>query len=105
MAPRPHATFNAAISLVRAVGTVVPAMTLPAVRPRAQAETDREQGDVGETKTNPGHGGTSGRRDSGPVEDAGAEIAGGEPRSAELANEAGSEEGTCLCILNVPALN
>jgi hypothetical protein len=33
IAPRPHATFNAAIIRARAAGTTVPAITLPAVSP------------------------------------------------------------------------
>jgi hypothetical protein len=33
MAPRPHTTFSMAIRRARSAGTVVPAMTLPAVRP------------------------------------------------------------------------
>src|SRR5882724_10707668 len=33
MAPRPHTTFSMAMRRARAAGTVVPAMTFPAVRP------------------------------------------------------------------------
>ena len=58
-----------------------------------------------QTEADPGHGGASGGGDGGTVEDAGAEIARGEPGSAELADEAGGEKGACLGVLNVPTLD
>src|SRR5258705_4595254 len=71
----------------------------------SEPEANAEERDVSRVKADPGHGNASGCGNGGTIEDAGAEIARGEPRSAELAGEAGGEEGACLGVLNVPALD
>ena len=89
----------------RSAGTAVPAMTLPAVRPAPRPRPTQKRASVRSAKADPGHGGTSGRSDGGAVENAGAEVARGEPGSAELADEVGGEERAGLGVLNVPALD
>src|ERR1700733_9169132 len=71
----------------------------------SQTEADREEREVRLAKAGPDHGGASGCTYGGSIEDAGAEIARGEPRSAEPAGEAGGEEGAGLGVLDVPALD
>jgi len=71
----------------------------------AEAETHAEQGEVCRAEAGPGHGDASDGSDGGSTDDAGAEIAGGEPGSAELSGEVGGEEGACLGVLNVPAVD
>ena len=56
-------------------------------------------------KADPRHGDASGCGDGGAIEDAGAEVARGKPGSAELSGKVGGEEGACLSVLNVPALD
>jgi hypothetical protein len=71
----------------------------------SEPKASAEERDVSPVKADPRHGDASGCSDGGAVDNAGAEITRGKPRSAELAGEVGGEEGACLSVLNMPALD
>ena len=77
-------------------------MTLPAVRPSAEAESGGEEREVRGVEAGPGERDASGGGERGSEEDAEAQVARGEPRSGELAEEEGGEEGSGLSVLKLP---
>src|ERR1700745_1313105 len=70
----------------------------------SEPKADAEQCDVCRAEADPRHGDASSCSHGGAIEDACAEIARGEPGSAELASKVGSEKRAGLSVLNLPAL-
>ncbi len=66
------------------------------------ADAEGEEGDVGERVSGEGHDAAANGGDGRSVDDAAAEVVGGDPCSGELSGKAGCEEGSGLSVLNVP---